>query len=154
MAWGLDSTAAFNTYRDGAGLSSACVSDEAVAACAPTRRQSGTTCSVRWRHCCVRLISWWLFVNTGRWQLMTGISPGVDVRQSDDITLHAANLARRVCLPARQPRWCRPNWQISRLWSWPMNLGVALARNDNNWSREYSIAIRTVINRIWTAKKM
>jgi len=34
---------------------------------------------------------------------MTGISPGVDVRLSDDVTLRAANLARRVSLPARQP---------------------------------------------------
>ena len=76
---------------------------------------------------------------------MTGISPGLHVRRrSDDVTLRAASRARRVCLPARQPRRPRSSWEISKRRWWSMKRGVALARNVNNWSREYSVAIRTV----------
>jgi len=67
-----------------------------------------------------------------------GYFPGSRVQRSDDVTLHAASLARRVCLRARQPRRRRPNWLISRRRSWSMNPCVALARSDNSWSRGYS----------------
>ena len=63
---------------------------------------------------------------------MTGISAGLHVRRSDDVTLRAASRARRVCLPARQPRRRRSSWEISKRRWWSMKRGVALRRNVNN----------------------
>ena len=46
-----------------------------------------------------QLNSWSLFVNNGRWPMMTGISLRVDVQRVDDVTLRPACHERRVWLP-------------------------------------------------------
>ena len=62
------------------------------------------------RHCTPRrqLNSWSLFINNGRWPMMTGISPHVAVHRVDDVTLRVACCERRVCSPARQAELSDP----------------------------------------------
>ena len=159
---GLDKAAALSTYNDGAFIEVMWTSGFCAGRCRGTarsaERRDGYWRLQHWqtvdatRHCSPRcqLNSWSLLINNGRWPVITGISPAVDVLQVDDVRLPATACSEQlVWLPARVPHRCRPSWVIFRHWSWLSS--VALTRNGNIWSREYVVGIWTVINSVWMA---
>jgi len=84
--------------------------------------------------------------------VMRGISPGVDVLQTADVTLWAASRRRRQWLAARHPRLRRPSDVICRRWLW---LSCdALQHSDNSWSRERTPAMPGVVHSIWNTIKI
>ena len=88
----------------------------------------------------------------GRWPIMRGISPGVDVLQTADVTLWAASRRRRQWLPARHPRRRRPSDVMCRRWPWLSS--DALERSENSWSRECTPAMPGVVHSIWNVIKI